>query len=88
MSQPQPPVSADESPPPPADPDEAEAASSRIHRIFGGSKALIRVVYRDPEHVPERLTWYAVDHLAKESRDWAAVDARRQSGDSASKDRR
>ncbi len=72
MSQPQPPVSADESPPPPADPDEAEAASSRIHRIFGGSKALIRVVYRDPEHVPERLTWYAVDHLAKESRDWAA----------------
>ncbi len=39
--------------------------------MFAGSKALVRVVYRDPEHVSERLTWYALDHLADESRQWA-----------------
>lgn len=48
----------------------------RITRVLRGSRDLVRIVYRDPEHVSERLTLYAHDHLARESQEWA--DAARE----------
>ncbi len=39
--------------------------------MFSGSRDLWRVVYRDPEHVPERLTLYTAGRLGDPSRDWA-----------------
>jgi hypothetical protein len=41
--------------------------------VFAGSRELIRIVYRDPEHVAERLTLYGVGKLADESRNWALL---------------
>ena len=49
----------------------AQSERGRARRAFSGSKELVRIVYRDPEHVAERLTLYAVDRLASSSRDWA-----------------
>lgn len=43
----------------------------RMARAMGGTRAFIRVAYRDPEHIAERLALYASDHLAEPSRDWA-----------------
>jgi hypothetical protein len=43
----------------------------RMVRAMGGTRAFIRVAYRDPEHIAERLALYASDHLAEPSRDWA-----------------
>jgi hypothetical protein len=43
----------------------------RIRRIFAGSRDAIRIVYRDPEHVAERLTLYAIGRLADPSVEWA-----------------
>src|SRR5437763_17142492 len=43
----------------------------RVRRAFGGTKALVRIVYRDPEHVPERLMLHATQNLAESSRAWA-----------------
>ncbi len=51
--------------------DEVEPPRSRLRRVFAASKALVRLVYRDPEHVSERLMIYASDHLSDESREWA-----------------
>ncbi len=58
------------------DPDMMAPASqparrSRIRRAFSGSRDLWRVVYRDPEHVPERLTLYTANRLGDASREWA-----------------
>ena len=39
--------------------------------MFSGSRDLWRVVYRDPEHVPERLTLYTANRLGDASREWA-----------------
>jgi hypothetical protein len=36
-----------------------------------GTRELVRIAYRDPEHVSERLTLYANQHLAAPSRAWA-----------------
>ena len=47
------------------------ARRSRIRRAFSGSRDLWRVVYRDPEHVPERLTLYTANRLGDASREWA-----------------
>ncbi len=41
-----------------------------MRRVFAGSRALVRLVYRDPEHVAERLTLYAIDRIADESMQW------------------
>ncbi len=38
--------------------------------MFALSRGLVRLVYRDPEHVPERLTLYAAARLAEPSREW------------------
>ena len=56
---------------PPSAPDEAPAPRSRIRRGFSRSRELWRIVYRDPEHVAERLTLYSADRLGEPSREWA-----------------
>ena len=57
-------------------PSEEQAPRGRIRRMFSRSRELWRVVYRDPEHVAERLTLYTADRLGDPSREWAAVGAR------------
>jgi hypothetical protein len=57
--------------PPDSEPAIAPAPRSRIRRMFSGSRDLWRVVYRDPEHVPERLTLYTAGRLGDPSREWA-----------------
>jgi hypothetical protein len=42
-----------------------------VRRVFTGSRALLRIAYRDPEHIAERLTLFAVDRLAVEETEWA-----------------
>jgi len=54
-----------------AAPEEVPAPRSRIRRVFARSRELWRVVYRDPEHVPERLTLYTAGRLGESSRQWA-----------------
>ena len=55
----------------PAAPASDPAPRSRIKRLFSGSRGLWRVVYRDPEHVAERLTLYTANRLGDPSREWA-----------------
>ena len=55
---------------PPAE-GEGPAERGRIRRVFSRSRELWRVVYRDPEHVAERLTLYTADRLGDPSREWA-----------------
>jgi hypothetical protein len=49
----------------------APAARSRVRRAFSASREIVRLVYRDPEHVAERLTLEAAERLAEPSREWA-----------------
>jgi hypothetical protein len=49
----------------------AEASRGYVRRVFAGSRALVRLVHRDPEHIAERLTLFAVDRIAEESTQWA-----------------
>lgn len=53
--------------------NELEPPRRRIRRAYAASKGLIRLVYRDPEHVSERLMIFASDRLGAESRQWAAA---------------
>jgi hypothetical protein len=39
--------------------------------MFAGSREAVRIVYRDPEHVSERLTLYAIARLAGPTARWA-----------------
>ena len=55
----------------PAPGERIRPHGSRIRRAFSGSRELWRVVYRDPEHVPERLTLYTAGRLGDASREWA-----------------
>jgi hypothetical protein len=48
----------------------------RLGRVFAGSRDLLRIAYRDPEHVAERLTLYAMDRLAEPSVEWARTTQR------------
>jgi hypothetical protein len=52
---------------------EAEdgASRGRVRRMFAGSREAVRIVYRDPEHLSERLTLYAIARLAEPSAQWA-----------------
>lgn len=50
---------------------ETSPSRGRLRRTFAGSREAIRIVYRDPEHVSERLTLYAVARLAGPTADWA-----------------
>lgn len=49
----------------------SDAPRGYVRRVLTGSRTLIRIVYRDPEHVAERLTLYAVDRIADEETQWA-----------------
>src|SRR4051794_10509166 len=40
-------------------------------RALGGTRELVRIAYRDPEHISERLTLHAARNLAEPSREWA-----------------
>jgi hypothetical protein len=53
------------------EPSDAPHPRSRIGRVFSGTRELVRIVYRDPEHVAERLTLYAADRYGDASREWA-----------------
>ncbi len=44
----------------------------RIRRVFATSRELVRIAYRDPEHVSERLTLYTAGRLGDPSREWAS----------------
>ena len=57
--------------------DELVAASGtrasrwwRVRAAGAVPRELIRIVYRDPEHVCERLTLFACDRLAEPTRTW------------------
>src|SRR4051794_10284223 len=43
----------------------------RVRTVFTGSRDLVRIAYRDPEHVSERITLYAAQRLGEPSRAWA-----------------
>ena len=60
------------------EPAVEQASRGRIGRVFSRSRELWRVVYRDPEHLAERLTLYTADRLGGPSREWAqsALSAR------------
>jgi hypothetical protein len=51
--------------------DSTEAGSHRVGRAFERTRGFLRLVHRDPEHVTERMTLYAADHLGQASREWA-----------------
>jgi hypothetical protein len=52
--------------------DQTEDRSrGRIARAIGGTRDFIRVAYRDPEHIAERLALYSSDRLGEPSREWA-----------------
>jgi hypothetical protein len=55
-----------------------ESRSPRIRTLVANSRHLIRLVYRDPEHLPERLTLKAVERLAQTSRAWAQAELSRR----------
>jgi hypothetical protein len=61
-------------------PEVAEARSKRrrVRGVLSGAADLIRIVYRDPEHVAERLALHSTQHLAEPARAWAqaALQAR------------
>jgi hypothetical protein len=54
----------------------APAQRGYVRRLFSGTRELVRIVYRDPEHVAERLTLYAVERMADQSTDWAQATLR------------
>jgi hypothetical protein len=47
------------------------AARARVRSALSGSKELVRLAYRDPDHIPERLTLLAMERLAEPSAAWA-----------------
>ena len=53
-----------------------------MRRAFGGTKELVRIAYRDPEHISERLTLHATHNLAEPSREWAERALRENPGSS------
>ena len=65
-------ASADQIRATPPESDEPSRPKSRVGRAFSGSRELVRIVYRDPEHVAERLTLYVTGRRGDESREWAA----------------
>lgn len=54
-----------------AEDPEPQGLWARVRASVHLPGTLIRLVRRDPHHVPERLTIYAVEHQADEARSWA-----------------
>jgi hypothetical protein len=52
-------------------PVDAPRKRTRVRQALSGSRALLPLVYRDPDHLSERLTLYAADTLGPPSREWA-----------------
>ena len=50
---------------------DAQREPGRVRRVFSGSRELVRLVYRDPEHVAERITLLLVERLGAPSQAWA-----------------
>jgi hypothetical protein len=50
----------------------------RIRALVANSRHLVRLVYRDPEHVAERLTLKAVERLGHPSQAWAQAELSRR----------
>ncbi|MFL5835632.1 MAG: hypothetical protein ACJ76K_03465 [Solirubrobacteraceae bacterium] len=48
-----------------------ERSAGRLSRAWSGTRQFVRLGYRDPEHVTERMALYAAEHLAEHSREWA-----------------
>ena len=48
-----------------------ERSRGRLSRAWSGTREFVRLGYRDPEHVTERMALYAAEHLAEPSREWA-----------------
>jgi hypothetical protein len=62
--------------------EEIEATPGRGRRALRGARELVRIAYRDPEHIPERLTLHATHTLARPSLEWAEAAQRDRAGDS------
>jgi hypothetical protein len=54
-----------------AEESEGSGRWARARRSLRVPGALVRLVVRDPQHIPERLTIYAVDRRAEGARGWA-----------------
>jgi hypothetical protein len=52
-------------------PDGGSGPSARARRSLRVPGALVRLLVRDPQHIPERLAIYAVDRRAAGARGWA-----------------
>src|SRR3954468_9745469 len=52
-------------------PEQPEGRWAATRRRLKAPGALVRIVLRDPHHVPERLTIFAVDRQADAARTWA-----------------
>ena len=68
------PVTADPSPPNTNPPDAAEPADvgrRGVRVVTDMPRQMVRIAYRDPEHISERLTMQAVHRLAEPSLEWA-----------------
>lgn len=68
--------------PAPEPPDAAEP-DGPARGVWASTRELVRIAYRDPEHVPERLTLHAVRNLAEPSRAWADAARRARPGASS-----
>jgi hypothetical protein len=61
--------------PPAIDPPRAREGG-HLRRALGGTKELVRIAYRDPAHISERLTLHAARNLAEPSQRWAETALR------------
>ena len=64
-------ASTDDGGPSPPVATQPPRSRRRLGQVLSGSRELVRIAYRDPEHVSERLTLYVTDRRADESREWA-----------------
>ena len=51
--------------------EQPRPARARVRRALAGWRQLVRVAYRDPQHVAERLTLYGARNLGQTALDWA-----------------
>ena len=56
----------------PPDGEGPPKSRRRIRDRWAASRRLVRIAYRDPEHVAERLALFGSERLADESLEWAS----------------
>jgi hypothetical protein len=54
----------------------SERSRGRVATAVGGTRQFLRILYRDPEHISERMTLYAAQRLGEPSREWAEAKLR------------